>query len=65
MYLTRRLSQAHVNKILVIIKKFGSLDSMQDGPDAVDPTGITDNVQIHEAHMTMLKNDFIFILFRT
>lgn len=46
---TRRLSQLHVHKVFVVIKKFGRLDSVQDGPGAVDLTGYHGNAGKRDA----------------
>lgn len=40
---TRGLPQLHVHKVFVVIKKFGRLDPVQEGPGAVDPTGYHGN----------------------
>lgn len=42
---TWRLSQLHVNKVFVVAEQLCRLDSMQDGPSAVDPAGITSHVK--------------------
>lgn len=40
---TRGVPQLHVHEVFVVIKKFGPLHSVQDGPGAVDPTGYHGN----------------------
>lgn len=58
---TRGLPQLHVHKVFVVIKKFGRLDAVQDGPGAVDPTGYHGNAGESDALKKSSKAGFDLI----
>lgn len=51
---TWRPPQLHVHEVFVVVEKFGRLDSVQDGPGAVDPAGCQGNAGKSEAGVTFL-----------